>query len=164
MDAISFDRLVRSLATRPSRRRVTRALSSLTLVGLVSQLPETPAGVAKKKKKVTLCHEGQTITVGKKKKKAHLKHGDTSGPCPPTTTTTTSTTTTLPPGPCAGGEGSPCGTDCTCAALAADPAQLVCVFSAGIGGEDCANACAGNKECVRDPNNQADTSCAAPCQ
>lgn len=33
-------------------------------------------------KKVTLCHNGQTITVSKKAEKAHLRHGDTPGPCP----------------------------------------------------------------------------------
>jgi hypothetical protein len=32
--------------------------------------------------KVTLCHNGQTITVGQPAAQAHLDHGDTAGPCP----------------------------------------------------------------------------------
>jgi hypothetical protein len=35
------------------------------------------------KEKVTICHKGKkTITVAKPALKAHLKHGDTVGPCP----------------------------------------------------------------------------------
>jgi hypothetical protein len=35
------------------------------------------------KTKVTLCHKGKkTITVGAPAVKAHLRHGDTLGPCP----------------------------------------------------------------------------------
>jgi hypothetical protein len=37
----------------------------------------------KKKPKVTLCHNGQTIKVSRCAKKKHLRHGDTLGPCPP---------------------------------------------------------------------------------
>jgi hypothetical protein len=37
-----------------------------------------------KKGKVTLCHQGQTITVSKSAVKGHQKHGDTAGPCPVT--------------------------------------------------------------------------------
>lgn len=32
--------------------------------------------------KVTLCHNGNTITVSKHAVPAHLRHGDTLGPCP----------------------------------------------------------------------------------
>jgi hypothetical protein len=40
-------------------------------------------GKGKGKEKVTICHKGKkTITVGKPALKAHLKHGDTVGPCP----------------------------------------------------------------------------------
>ena len=38
---------------------------------------------ARKKKKVTLCRNRQTIQVTKKKKQKHLQPGDTEGPCPP---------------------------------------------------------------------------------
>jgi len=42
-----------------------------------------PAGHQYGKTKVTLCHKGKkTITVGKPAAKAHLRHGDTLGPCP----------------------------------------------------------------------------------
>jgi hypothetical protein len=42
-----------------------------------------PGGNQYGKKKVTLCHKGKkTITVGAPAAKAHLRHGDTLGPCP----------------------------------------------------------------------------------
>jgi hypothetical protein len=31
--------------------------------------------------KVTLCHKGETLTVGEPAKEAHLRHGDSLGPC-----------------------------------------------------------------------------------
>lgn len=31
--------------------------------------------------KVTICHNGKTLTVGAPAAKAHLDHGDTVGPC-----------------------------------------------------------------------------------
>lgn len=41
-----------------------------------------PAGHQYGKQKVVICHKGKTITVGKPAAKAHLRHGDTLGPCP----------------------------------------------------------------------------------
>ena len=41
-----------------------------------------PSGKQYGKTKVTLCHKGKTITVGKPAAKAHLRHGDKLGPCP----------------------------------------------------------------------------------
>ncbi|NIM52746.1 MAG: hypothetical protein GTN78_05450 [Gemmatimonadales bacterium] len=38
-------------------------------------------GLAKGTEKVTVCHKGTTITVGAPALAAHLKHGDTEGPC-----------------------------------------------------------------------------------
>jgi len=35
-----------------------------------------------KTNKVTLCHKGKTITVGKPAAPAHLRHDDTPGACP----------------------------------------------------------------------------------
>jgi hypothetical protein len=35
----------------------------------------------KGKEKVTICHKGHTLTVSKSALSAHLKHGDTLGPC-----------------------------------------------------------------------------------
>jgi len=40
-----------------------------------------PSGKQYGKTKVTLCHKGKTITVGKPAAKAHLRHGDKLGPC-----------------------------------------------------------------------------------
>lgn len=78
MDGLRFDALTRALTARRSRRAVAAALGGLLTLGTLS-------GDAKKKrkKKVTLCHEGQTISVSRKKEKSHLKHGDTLGACPP---------------------------------------------------------------------------------
>jgi len=42
-----------------------------------------PAGKQYGKTKVTLCHKGKTITVGAPAARAHLRHGDTLGPCRP---------------------------------------------------------------------------------
>lgn len=33
-------------------------------------------------KKVTICHKGHTITISRSALPAHLRHGDTIGPCP----------------------------------------------------------------------------------
>ncbi len=43
--------------------------------------------------KVTLCHNGHTITVGEPAKAAHLEHGDTLEACGQTTAPSTPTTT-----------------------------------------------------------------------
>ncbi len=41
-----------------------------------------PGGHQYGKQKVQICHKGKTITVAKPAAKAHLRHGDTLGPCP----------------------------------------------------------------------------------
>lgn len=41
-----------------------------------------PAGKAYGKTKVTICHKGKTIKVAQPAVKAHMRHGDTLGPCP----------------------------------------------------------------------------------
>ena len=40
-----------------------------------------PSGKQYGKTKVTICHKGKTITVGKPAAKAHLRHGDRLGRC-----------------------------------------------------------------------------------
>jgi hypothetical protein len=86
METDRFETLLRYLATTPSRRTALRLLAGSSLGGLLT-IGGAHLGVAKKKK-VTLCHKGlTTITVSKKAKKKHIKHGDTVGACP----------TTLPP-------------------------------------------------------------------
>ena len=86
MDRERFDELTRSLGQSTTRRRLSALLLGF---GLASPLGVGLAGTAeakkkgkKKKGKVTVCHQGQTITVAKSAQKAHLKHGDTLGPCP----------------------------------------------------------------------------------
>jgi hypothetical protein len=77
MDAARFDLFVRLLATtsaRPTRRGVARALAALGLggaglSGASGRLPNTPGVEAKKKKKTTLCLNGQTIQASAKKKR-----------------------------------------------------------------------------------------------
>jgi prealbumin domain-containing protein len=58
--------------------------------------PGDNPGKGKGRTKVVLCHEGRTIRVAEPAVKAHLRHGDTLGPCaanqaPPAPSTTTLT-------------------------------------------------------------------------
>jgi hypothetical protein len=93
MIADRFDTLLRSLSQTPSRRNALRLLAGSALGGLVTVGAGTAGaknggkGKVKsknKKGKVTLCHQGQTMTVSKSAQKAHLAHGDTIGRCPTT--------------------------------------------------------------------------------
>jgi hypothetical protein len=100
MDPQNFDRLVRTLVQPASRRR---ALGGL-LGGMLTAVVGTGAGAAKRRghqghgpsqpgtatdkrtgadaaSTVTLCHQGQTITVPPTAVSAHLRHGDTLGAC-----------------------------------------------------------------------------------
>jgi hypothetical protein len=92
--ASHFDRLIRALATVPSRRELSRALGGLLLATPLS-VGRNAAGVAGKKKnrkqknkckgarkKVSVCHSGQTLRVRTSALVAHLEHGDTFGACP----------------------------------------------------------------------------------
>ena len=79
-------------------------------------MPETAAAAMPRnqgKPKVTLCHKGKTLSVAQPAVPAHLRHGDTVGPCgaPPATAA----------GTLSGGAlsctATSCGTGCTCVAL-----------------------------------------------
>jgi hypothetical protein len=104
MDSARFDTLSRALYDARSRRGLARLLGALTLGGVLTAgtIPTAAKkggkgkgkGKNKKGKKVTICHNGQTITVSKSALKGHKKHGDDEGPCP--------TPDTTPPGPCDG--------------------------------------------------------------
>jgi hypothetical protein len=84
VDQTRFKIVTRSLTSLPSRRNVLRSLASAGLGLSALQLPEGGKGKGKKGKKgkVTLCHQGQTLTVANAAVKGHKKHGDTAGPCP----------------------------------------------------------------------------------
>jgi len=104
VDSEQFDQIVRSWTSGTPRR---------TLLGLLvgSALGLARADSEAKKKKVTLCHQGQTITVSKKAKKAHLKHGDTLGECPPSPPPPLPPSP-IPPPPCVPNcSGRECGSD-----------------------------------------------------
>ena len=145
MDSISFDRLVRVMSDDASRRGVLHsAFAAVAGFGMTSMLSLEQAEAKKRKKKVTLCHSGQTITVGKKKKKKHLKHGDTIGACQ------TGTTTTPPPG------GKTPGTLCDTSGECAAP--NVCDIPVNDSGGD-KRCCAPTAPCgLKDPDNDDDTS------
>lgn len=78
MDGSRFDDLAGRVAARLNRRRGLGLLAgvSLPLLGV----PEVTQ--AKKRKKLTLCNRGQTVTVPKAKAKKLLRQGATKGPCP----------------------------------------------------------------------------------
>lgn len=116
MEHPQFDRLVRAFGQGYSRRTVTM------LVGAALALPLTgrnsTVAKRKKKKKVTLCLDGETITVPKKKTGGFLKQGATPGACPP-----------------GGGSGCPCdpclreicvGSRCECPGGMARDSKGVC--------------------------------------
>jgi hypothetical protein len=100
-----------------------------------------------RRKKVTLCHEGQTIPVSGKAKKGHLKHGDALGDCPPSP----------PPPPagvnCAAGQ-KPCQGGCIpsnqcCADADCAPGAPRCCNGACIRTTECCatSDCTGRKVC-----------------
>jgi hypothetical protein len=87
MDHTRFDDLSRFIGGTSTRRRFSGTLAALGLGSLVSLrvlgADEAEAGTrGKGKKKVTVCHNGQSIRVAKRKLKKHLAHGDTKGACP----------------------------------------------------------------------------------
>jgi hypothetical protein len=95
MDAQRFDRLLRSLSMTPSRRGALGLLAGSALAGLLGfeQQTTTAKGKGKGKRKgkrkkcvdssqITICHQGQTLSVSNCALPAHLAHGDTEGACP----------------------------------------------------------------------------------
>lgn len=83
VDAKRFDAMTRLLTLRPSRRRAVPLITGL-LAATCSGIMPAFAGnnKPKKKKKITLCFDGQTIEAsGKRKKKNLLKRGATQGAC-----------------------------------------------------------------------------------
>lgn len=78
MDSQGFDRIARRWASSTPRRTLLGAL----VAGAIGRADEQrSAAKGKTKKKVTLCLNGQTLSVKKSKKGALLKQGATDGPC-----------------------------------------------------------------------------------
>lgn len=78
VDANRFDAATRLLTLRPSRRVVVPLVAGLLASTRSGVLP---AFAGKKKKKSTLCLDGQTIEAAGKKKKKLVKRGATQGAC-----------------------------------------------------------------------------------
>jgi hypothetical protein len=129
MIADRFDTLLRSLSQTPSRRHALRLLAGSAYGGLFTigtgRMEAKKVGIGKgknkknKKGKITLCHQGQTITVAKSAAKGHKKHGDTVGPCPSGPTGPTCTDGSTNGGEtdvdCGGGTCPRCATGKSCA-------------------------------------------------
>jgi hypothetical protein len=154
MDGSRFDAFSRSLVTSPSRRGALRLLAGSALSGLLTWDPQSAD--AKKKPKVTLCHQGQTISVSKKAKKKHLKHGDTLGACAPAP----------PPGPRCPQPAAPhfCASANTCVPACPsgaifDAASCTCVCTAPSACCQCANGA-----CFQGPEVATDEACSDKCR
>ncbi|MBL8127095.1 MAG: hypothetical protein U0Z70_24005 [Thermomicrobiales bacterium] len=131
MDGAAFDQLIRRLKFAAGRRPLLAGLAAAGLAGGVAARPDlTTARKRKKKKKVTICRNGQTISVVKKKKRKHLKPGDTAGKCP--------ATTTLPPR-------CPAARPNYCARL--DSCQPSCTSGHAFDPESCACVCSPATTC-----------------
>lgn len=167
MDVDRFDHLARlfALPESPTRRALSTTIA-VALAGVLGTHPQERADArnrgkprkrrkgreqqavseAKKRNKVTVCHQGQTITVPSKKKKVHLRHGDTPGPCP---VPTTSPPTTRPPDDCipacgdktCGGNG--CGGSCPPGCVGND----VCLDGQCVCQPQCSNRECGDDGC-----------------
>jgi hypothetical protein len=176
LDSDRFDALLRSLSTRPTRRRVAHLLSGTVLAGLLT-LGAMPADAkkggtgkgkgkgagngkgtgsgkgtgggkgsgpgkgnvkpCKDKEKVTICHNGQTMSVSRCVLKRHQEHGDTVGACSPP----------KPPTGCSGGM-ELCGGQCVPPCGSGSVRNLAtcgCCFETGVicdesGNTPCCNA------------------------
>ena len=90
MDHTRFEDITRAIGGTSTRRRFSGTLAALGLGSIASLrllgADEADARKGGKKKgkgkKVTICHNGQTIQVRKRALKKHLGHGDTKGACP----------------------------------------------------------------------------------
>ena len=69
--------------TRRSRLALAGVLLGSLLVLGGTAVADNKPGKGKGREKVTICHKGHTITVGRPAVQAHLRHGDTIGRCGP---------------------------------------------------------------------------------
>ena len=115
MDPSRFDRLARNLAALRTRRRVAGHLSSVVAMPLLNA--EWAEAGKKKKKRVTLCLDGETVQASSKKKKKLLQQGATAGSCP---------TSPPPPGGCTPQCGTSCGGSDGCGGICRCAANAFC--------------------------------------
>jgi hypothetical protein len=106
MDGEQFDVMSRAVAMR-SRRRALQAITGAAVV-LAGTADATNA---KKKKKSTLCFNGETVKASSKKKKKLIKQGATSGACN---------------GPAACAANADCGAGAICAAGVCQTCSVTC--------------------------------------
>lgn len=116
MEAFPFDRLIQSLADAPSRRSLlARALFGLAVPSALMRQALHEAEARKggnRKKKVTICRDGLTLTVSKKALKKQLRRGASLGACPePATPPSPPSPPPAPPICTPGCAGKFCGTD-----------------------------------------------------
>lgn len=97
MEAERFEHVLRTLTTSPSRRQALGGvlgaiLGGTSLVGVAKGKKGKGGGKGKGKgkakkcvdsRRITICHNGQTIGVSNCALPAHQRHGDPLGPCPP---------------------------------------------------------------------------------
>ena len=135
MDSQGFDRITRRWASSTPRRTLLSALVA-GAIGLAS----SPQATAKKqkKKKVTLCLNGQTVSVKKSQKGKLLKQGATPGAC------TASPPASPPPSPPASPPGPPPPPSATCS----DGIKNNGESSIDCGGPNCP-ACGNGRNCDR---------------
>jgi hypothetical protein len=70
-----------TVSVRSRRAAVLLGVWGALAAALARFAPEADAKRKKRKKKIVVCHDGQTIKIPAKKKKQHLNHGDTLGTC-----------------------------------------------------------------------------------
>jgi len=156
MDADRFDVMLRIISQSPSRREALRLLAGDVLAGpfsrdVLSAAATRKTGTHKGKEKITICHNGRTIAVARRKLKRHLKHGDTRGAC----LTATPPAGPTPPAFCADkDDGTECGTrtrvsdklrccDAVCPNTTCRPADTPCAL--GETPDACQAACCTHK-------------------
>ena len=91
MELEKFDDLTRAFSGTSTRRRFGSLLTALGLgavagLGLLGADETEAKKKGKGKKKVTVCHNGQTNQVAKRQLKKQLRQGATKGACPVDTT------------------------------------------------------------------------------
>jgi hypothetical protein len=118
MDSKLFDALVRSLGKGHSRRGMTRLLGGLAFGGpivflsLTESVAKRKDGKKRTKKKIAICHNGQTLRIRKSRWGKHKKHGDTVGACSPSSQPSPVILTCPGLGQsCTAGQGTPCCPD-----------------------------------------------------